>query len=117
MDRGTKTQFYLWTGQVINITENPVDKVKYEELGGRATVSEVLYCDLVYVTCFPGFHLVVQNVVQSGQSHRRQVVTVISDKFKDVDVVELAEFIEPLVEALLPIIWFPKVLGISSKAF
>lgn len=44
MDRGTKTQFYLWTGQVINITENPVDKVKYEELGGRATVSEVLYC-------------------------------------------------------------------------
>ena len=72
---------------------------------------------MVDVTCFPGFHLVVQNVVQSGQCHRGQVVTVISDKFKDVDVVELAEFIEPLVEALLPIIWFPKVLGISSKAF
>ena len=44
--------------------KNPVDEVKYEELCGRDTVSEVLDCPLVDVTGFPGFHLVVQNVVQ-----------------------------------------------------
>ena len=44
--------------------KNPVDEVKYEELCGRATVSEVLNCHLLDVTGFPGFHLVVQNVVQ-----------------------------------------------------
>ena len=80
-------------------------------------MSEVLDCDLVDVTGFPGLHLVVQNVVQLGQCHRRQLERVISVKFKDVDVVELAKFIEPLVKALLPIIRFPKVLSISSKAF
>ena len=63
MDRCTDAQFYLWTGQVINVAKNPVDEVEYEELGGHATVSEVLDSDLVDVTGFAGLHLGVQNVV------------------------------------------------------
>ena len=87
MDRCTDAQFYLWTGQVINVAKNPVDVVEYEELGGHATVSEVLDCDLVDVTGFPGLHLIVQNMVKLGQCHWRQLEGVFSVKFKDVNVV------------------------------
>ena len=61
------------------------------------TVAKVLYCKMVDVTGFAKFHLGVKDVVELVYVHWGNADGSVSSELKDVEVVQLAEFVELLV--------------------
>ena len=87
------------------------------KLGLVTTVAEMFSSNLVNITSFASLHFGVEDMVELENCHWRDRERFITEKVKDIEVVELAEFVEPLVKDIVTLIRPAKMFSISSKTF